>query len=161
MREVNPLAYMPRADLIRVQELVQLDRKPTGTEDSTYDGKCNSVEFDIALILRQLALASTLSAGRVAQHPTYRSERDHRCRCGRRFVATLARRNQFLLRSRQHVAITARELVCYPTGNLGLHRINRARFHDSELCAANSLLTFHVAFSIVDFKGNEGLRTQL
>ncbi len=128
--------------------------------------KC-SVEFDIALILRQLALARsptfsaiTFSAGRVAKRPVYQSELDHRRRCERRFVATLVRGNQYVLRSRQNVTVATRELVCYPAGNLGLHRINRARFRESELCTANPLFTFYMVFLTADFKGNDGSSMQ-
>jgi hypothetical protein len=41
MPEVNPLADVPRANLIRVCKRPQLGREPTDTENSTHDGERN------------------------------------------------------------------------------------------------------------------------
>jgi hypothetical protein len=41
MLEVNPLADMLKANLIRVCKLLQPGRKPTDAEDSTHDRKRN------------------------------------------------------------------------------------------------------------------------
>lgn len=47
-----------------------------------------------------------------------------------------------------------RELVCNPTGWPRTTRINHARFRGPELCTANLLLRFNMAFPIIDFKEN-------